>query len=182
MKRGHDHPSPHRNGKGNFLSHYSTVVTTPFMAHIECHITLTPLHFVSCLVLIVEYITLHLGFMSGEKQVAEWRLCRPYRPPILVQLKVLVVLSTFGMYTGVIVWKGDLASIVELDGTENLSYSTVLFIHMISCIKKTSQVVSGNQSTSSWSRVSVSDYRSLSQISLSVRKDNVCEKKSRLQV
>lgn len=38
MKRGHDHPSPHGNGKGNSSSHYSTVVTTPFTAHIECPI------------------------------------------------------------------------------------------------------------------------------------------------
>lgn len=57
MERGHDHLSPHRNGKGNSLSHYSTVVKTPFMAHIERHITLTLLYFVSRLVLIVEYIT-----------------------------------------------------------------------------------------------------------------------------
>lgn len=56
MKRGQAHPSPPRNGRGNSLSHYSAVVTTAFMAHIECRIPLTLLHFLSRLVVIVEYV------------------------------------------------------------------------------------------------------------------------------
>lgn len=74
MKRGQDHPSPHRNGKENSLSHYSTIVTTAFMAHRECHITPTLLYCLSCLVLIVESTLRHPGFMLCEKQVAEWKL------------------------------------------------------------------------------------------------------------
>lgn len=90
-----------------------------------------------------------LYFMSCEKQVEEWSLCRCN----LAQSEALVVLSIFHVYTGVIFWKGDLGSTKEVDWTEKFNSSAALVIqkllcpcvfHPVSCMRKSSHVHSGH--------------------------------------
>lgn len=102
-----------------------------------------------------------LDFWHVKKQVAEWSLCRcKAAQSEEMQLKALVDLSTFHLCTCVVVWKGRLGlnhggglkwkmKFLSSSVYSETAVAMCVLSSSISCIRKSSEEVSGHQSPTS---------------------------------